>query len=251
MIWPSTLPKEPVGGHKRQVDRVEHHLHRQQQRNDVATEEDAGRANGEQHRREHQIRVERGLGHHGFGLACGVRPTDAAAPFAPARWLRPWPPESAPTSPRTRRSSPETAALPMSYTDVGSCTASVGSATPRRRCSAQASSTTSTTESTAPNRRGPAVRMRRASGLRRLGRHVEQHDDEQKQHHDGAGVDDDLHRGHERGPEQDVESRQRTERHDQQHARCAWGCAAPRRAPTPQRRRRRRPKRKVRPSCPA
>jgi hypothetical protein len=50
-------------------------------------------------------------------------------------------------------------------------------------------------------------------------RRVEQHHDVEEQHHDGAGVDDDLNDGNERRVEEDVESRDGAEReHQQQHA---------------------------------
>src|SRR5216683_2297929 len=44
---------------------------------------------------------------------------------------------------------------------------------------------------------------------------IEQHDDKDKQHHDGAAVDDDLHRGHEFRAHQQIESRQRDHDHDE------------------------------------
>ena len=44
---------------------------------------------------------------------------------------------------------------------------------------------------------------------------IEQHDDEGEEHHDGAGVDDDLGGGEELGAEQQVEHRQRTHHDDQ------------------------------------
>jgi hypothetical protein len=52
-----------------------------------------------------------------------------------------------------------------------------------------------------------------------LTRRVEQHHYEEEQHHDGAGVDDDLRHGNEGGVELNVETRQRSERrNEQQHA---------------------------------
>ena len=44
---------------------------------------------------------------------------------------------------------------------------------------------------------------------------VHQHDHEQKQHHDSARVNDDLHAGNERGIQHQVESRHRKQGHDQ------------------------------------
>ena len=44
---------------------------------------------------------------------------------------------------------------------------------------------------------------------------IEQHDDEGKQHHDGAGIDDDLGGGQKLGAQQQVEHGQRAHHHDQ------------------------------------
>ena len=50
-------------------------------------------------------------------------------------------------------------------------------------------------------------------------RHVEQHDDEEHQHHDGAGVDRDLHDGEEIRAQQEIHDRQAEEvRHQEQGA---------------------------------
>ena len=88
MIWPSTSPAIAAERHERQVHGVQHDLDRQQDRDQVAAQEHAGRADGEQHRRDDQVVAER---NH-----C------ARPPGAPAPRRRPSPPESAPTSPRTR-----------------------------------------------------------------------------------------------------------------------------------------------------
>ena len=87
--------------------------------------------------------------------------------------------------------------------------------------SAHTSSTASTTARTAPNRSGPLRRseMTALVRLRVLVRRVQQHDDEEEQHHDRAGVDDDLNDRDERRVEQDVQTGERAERGDeQQHA---------------------------------
>ncbi len=44
---------------------------------------------------------------------------------------------------------------------------------------------------------------------------IQQHDDEDEQHHDGAGVDDDLHRGDELGAQQQIFHCQRSHHHHQ------------------------------------
>src|ERR1700678_113767 len=44
---------------------------------------------------------------------------------------------------------------------------------------------------------------------------IQQHDDEDEQHHDGTGVDDYLHRGDEFGAQEQINDRQRTHHHDQ------------------------------------
>ena len=54
---------------------------------------------------------------------------------------------------------------------------------------------------------------------RRFAADVEQHDDEQEEHHDGAGVDEDLERGQERRAEQHEEHGDREQRHHQAHRR--------------------------------
>ena len=51
---------------------------------------------------------------------------------------------------------------------------------------------------------------------RLFARHVEQHDYEQKEHHDGAGVDDDLDHRDKRRVEEDVEPGQAEKRPDEQ-----------------------------------
>ena len=50
MICPSTVPELAAEGHERQVHGVQHHLDREQQRDDVAAQEHAGRADGEEQR---------------------------------------------------------------------------------------------------------------------------------------------------------------------------------------------------------
>src|SRR5262249_18302200 len=65
----------PADGHERQVDGVEHDLDRQEDRDQVAPEEDAGRAGGEEDGREHEEVVERG--HHRFRFASVTAPTMA------------------------------------------------------------------------------------------------------------------------------------------------------------------------------
>ena len=49
---------------------------------------------------------------------------------------------------------------------------------------------------------------------------IQQHDDEDKQHHDGAGVHDHLHRGHELRAQQQVFDRQRRPSPPPAKARC-------------------------------
>src|SRR5229473_5591925 len=60
---------------------------------------------------------------------------------------------------------------------------------------------------------------REASKLREIGAlfdaGIEQHDDEDEQHHDGAAIDDDLHRGHKFRAHQQVETGERDHNHDE------------------------------------
>ena len=67
-----------------------------------------------------------------------------------------------------------------------------------------------------PHRARPVQRMAAIPLRGVLARHVQQHHDEQEEHHDRAGVDDDLHDRDERRVEQHVEAGQRAERRDQQ-----------------------------------
>ena len=59
MIWPSADAERAAEGDEGQVHRVQHDLDRQQDRDQVAAHEHAGRADREQNRREHQVVVER------------------------------------------------------------------------------------------------------------------------------------------------------------------------------------------------
>ncbi len=75
--------------------------------------------------------------------------------------------------------------------------------------------------------------------------HAEQHDHEQEQHHDRAGVDDDLHGGQEVGVEREEEHRDAEQGRDQAHRRHRRCCGCDRRRAlrpgrTARRRRRRR-----------
>ena len=67
------------------------------------------------------------------------------------------------------------------------------------------------TSPTSPGAREPTARSKPASADVRpvVVPQVQEHDHEQEQHHDGAGVDDDLHRAEEVGVQQHVDRRER------------------------------------------
>jgi hypothetical protein len=67
-----------------------------------------------------------------------------------------------------------------------------------------------------PHRPGPQQRVDPLVELGVLVRRIEQHDHEQEEDHDRAGVDDDLNHRHEWRIEQHVEAGQRAERGDQE-----------------------------------
>ena len=76
-----------------------------------------------------------------------------------------------------------------------------------------------TTASAAPKRATPDSPHRVGSVPLRpvFLRRVEEHHDKEEQHHDGAGVDDDLRHGDKRRVQLDVQPGQCRERHDQEH----------------------------------
>src|SRR5215831_16869673 len=88
-------PQRPAERDEAQVHRVEHDLDRQQDRDDVAANQDAPRANGEQNRRQDEVVVQR---RHLMPPAAWMR---RPYPVSPARPRRPSQPESAATSLRT------------------------------------------------------------------------------------------------------------------------------------------------------
>ncbi len=67
----------------------------------------------------------------------------------------------------------------------------------------------------ASSRRAEILDEARRLERRRFRPRVQQHDDEDKQHHDGAGVDDHLRRGDEFAAEQQVQHRERSHDADQ------------------------------------
>src|SRR5258708_15417291 len=126
----------PAEGDERQVDGVEHDLDRQQDRDQVAPNEHAGRADAEQHRRQHEVVVQRRVHRNSSLRASTTAPTIATrirtdvTSNANAYSVKSILPMAATLTRRSTPKRPEYAALLSAHTS--SITSATASRPPRR-----------------------------------------------------------------------------------------------------------------------